>query len=288
MDVTDVGTAGDFASDAFTKANLFETSRLFADVYAFEPGQAQDVHAHEDGDKLYYVLSGEATTTVGDEEATLGPGEAVLAPAGEPHGVRNEGDERLRTLVVMAWGGAGEGDDVEAVGSHDHHHSDHGHHHGHETEPRSVAVLTVTSSRDADSDESGAVARDAVAAAGHDVAAYETVPDDARAIERAVLDRVGEVDAVVTSGGTGLTPDDVTVEAVRPLFDRELPGFGEQFRRLSHEQVGGAAMLSRATAGVVGETAVFVLPGNPDAVALGLEDVALPELDHVLHLVRRD
>ena len=164
-------------------------------------------------------------------------------------------------------------------------HDHHQHHHHDETGSVDVAVLTITTSRDASEDESGAAAQQAIEGAGHAVTEYDTVPDDAAAIRERV--READADAVVTTGGTGLTPDDVTVEALRPLFDREIPGFGEYFRRLSHEQVGTPAMLSRATAGLSGDTAIFALPGNPDAVVLGVEECVLPELGHVVSLASR-
>jgi molybdenum cofactor biosynthesis protein B len=119
------------------------------------------------------------------------------------------------------------------------------------------------------------------------VARRTIVTDDEDAIRSTLRDAIAETDVVVTSGGTGLTRDDVTIEAVRSLLRTELPGVGEHFRRLSHEQIGTSAMLSRATAGVVDGTAIFAFPGSPDAVELGVERVMLPELDHVLHLARR-
>jgi len=180
-------------------------------------------------------------------------------------------------------GGGHEGHD------HDGHKSgDHGHQHHHDSdETWEFAVLTISTSRSASDDRSGEVAREAIENAGHEVAIHEIVGDDRGAITEAVDDLVGTVDVVVTSGGTGLTPDDVTVEAFRPLLDKELPGVGEYFRRLSHEQVGTMAMLSRATAGVADGTAIYAFPGNPDAVELGVVAVLLPEIDHVLGLARR-
>ena len=145
----------------------------------------------------------------------------------------------------------------------------------------------MSTSRSGADDESGPAAADVIEAAGHDVVTRQLVADDRDAVAGVVDSLVGDVDVVVTSGGTGLTPDDVTVEAVRPLFDTELPGVGEYFRRLSHEQVGTRAMLSRATAGVADGTAIYAFPGSPDAVELGVEDVLLPEIDHVLGLARR-
>ncbi len=91
-----------FAADGLQKLNLFQTPRFFADVYCLEPGQEQKAHAHEGSDKVYAVLEGRALVRVGDEEQTLGPQQAALAPSGSAHGVRNPGPERLVLLVFMA------------------------------------------------------------------------------------------------------------------------------------------------------------------------------------------
>lgn len=160
------------------------------------------------------------------------------------------------------------------------------HHHDGEAESLDVAVLTVTTTRDVETDESGETAKSAFEAAGHDVSAYDTVADDVTAIRERV--READADVVLTTGGTGLTPDDVTIEALRELFDKELPGFGEYFRALSREDVGTRAMLSRATAGTVDGTVVYALPGNPDAVELGVERAVLPEVEHAAALAGRD
>jgi molybdenum cofactor biosynthesis protein B len=179
--------------------------------------------------------------------------------------------------------------DHDSDGSHNHHHDDghgdHDHHH-HDADEVAVALFTITSSRDTESDEGGQLARSAIEADGHTVVAYDTVPDDTDAVRERV--RGSEADAVITTGGTGLTPDDVTVDALTPLFDRELPGFGEYFRRRSHEQVGTKAMLSRATAGVMDDTVVYVLPGSTAAVELGVRECILPEISHTVGLVQRE
>lgn len=167
-----------------------------------------------------------------------------------------------------------------------HDHGDHDHDHGGHDGSLGVAVLTITTTRDPASDEGGAAARRAIVDAGHGVVDYDTVPDAIDAIQERVL--ATSADAVITTGGTGLTPDDVTVEALRPLFEKELPGFGEYFRRLSHDDVGTRAMLSRATAGVVDGTPVYALPGSPAAVTLGVERAVLPELGHAVGLARRE
>ncbi|MDY7083458.1 MAG: ubiquitin-like small modifier protein 1 [Halobacteria archaeon] len=176
------------------------------------------------------------------------------------------------------------GSDHEANESH------HPHEHHYEDVSRKFAVLTVSSSRQPRDDPSGGLITEILEEEGHSVAEYEILPDD----EDVIAENVGSlinsdsIDAVVTTGGTGLTPDDVTAEAVRPLLDKELPGFGEYFRRLSHEEVGTASIMTRATAGVRDGAAIFVLPGNKNAVELGLKEIVLPEINHILELARRE
>lgn len=282
MELSDVKTVRAFDDDGFEKVNLFETENFFADVYCFEDGQRQELHEHADSDKVYHVLEGEAEVTVGNESTTVDAGGAVLAEAGKRHGV--EANRRTRMLVFMAPHPAHAETGCD--------HSDHGDHetghaeHEHEQESFEFGFVTVSSSRDESEDESGEVARELIEDGGHSLSEYRVVTDDAEEVRDAVETLVGDVDAVVTSGGTGLTDDDITVETVRPLFDKEMRGFGEEFRRRSIEEIGTAAMLSRATAGVVGDSAVFVLPGSVGAVETGLE-LALGEVRHALGLVRR-
>ncbi|MDY6765283.1 MAG: cupin domain-containing protein, partial [Halobacteria archaeon] len=102
MEYFDTDDARDFSGEEYQKVNLFQTDRMFCDVYCFEPGQEQEPHTHAGSDKIYYVLEGEGTFSIGDEVKTLGEGNAVVAKPGEEHGVKNESDERLRTLVFMA------------------------------------------------------------------------------------------------------------------------------------------------------------------------------------------
>lgn len=159
------------------------------------------------------------------------------------------------------------------------------HHHG-DAEAVGFAVLTVSSSRTLETDDSGDALVAAIEDDGHEVAARGLVADE----ETAIRERVGtfadrdDVDAVVTTGGTGVTPDDVTVEAVGPLFDRSLPGFGERFRARSVKEVGPHAMITRATAGVAGTTPVFCLPGSRQAAEFGAEELVLPVVGHVIAL----
>lgn len=276
MELSDVKTVRSFEEGGFEKVNLFETERFFADVYCFEEGQTQELHEHAGSDKVYHVLEGKAEVTVGDERMAVGAGKAVLAEAGKQHGV--EATERTRMLVFMTPHPA------HVDTGHDHEH-DHDHDHGTD-EKFDFGFLTVSTSRDESEDESGEVARGLIEGDGHRLAEYRVVPDDSGEIRDAVKTFLDDCDVVVTSGGTGLTEDDVTVETVRPLFDKEIRGFGEEFRRRSIEDVGTAAILSRATAGVVDNSVVFVLPGSADAVGTGLE-LALGEARHTLGLVRR-
>jgi len=173
---------------------------------------------------------------------------------------------------------------------HSHSHDDRAEHHAHDATSVSVAVLTVSSSRTLADDAGGDAIVAALEESGNPVAARDLVADDEQAIRRAVDDFAGRegVDAVVTTGGTGLTPDDVTVEAVRPLLDREIPGFGEQFRARSVEEVGPHGMLTRATAGVSGDVPVFCLPGSENAARLGARELVAPTVGHVLGLVREE
>lgn len=155
------------------------------------------------------------------------------------------------------------------------------------------AVLTVSDSRavasKAGDDVSGRALRQLAEAAGHRVADSAIVPDDVAAIRAAVrrLLALPGVDVVLVTGGTGFSPRDVTLDAVGPLFDQRIDGFGEIFRYLSFEQVGAAAMLSRAAAGLIGDRAVFLLPGSPKAVTLAMERLILPEAGHLLGQARR-
>ena len=137
-------------------------------------------------------------------------------------------------------------------------------------------------------DPSGDMIAELLEKAGHRVALRGVVPDDGAVIRQSVLKALGmdEVDAVVTCGGTGVGARDVTIEAVKPLLEKELPGFGELFRGLSYDEIGSAAVMSRALAGVVKGKAVFVLPGSPQAVRLCVERLILPEAPHIVKHTR--
>lgn len=151
-----------------------------------------------------------------------------------------------------------------------------------------AAVVTCSDTRTRETDETGRRIRAALEAAGHAVVLHVVVDDDAAQIRTAVEGALKfGARAVLVNGGTGVAPRDVAVEALRPLFDKELPGFGELFRVLSYEQVGSAAWLSRATAGTHRGAILFALPGSPRAVGLALEKLILPELGHLVRELSR-
>ncbi len=149
-------------------------------------------------------------------------------------------------------------------------------------------VLTCSDSRAQADDVSGRALREGLEAAGHTVVGQTVVRDEPEAI-RAAVERglEGGARAVLVTGGTGITRRDQTVEAIRPLLEKEIPGFGELFRMLSYEEVGSAAWLSRALAGTVRGALVFVLPGSPNAVRLALDRLILPELGHAVRELSR-
>ncbi|WP_323173062.1 MogA/MoaB family molybdenum cofactor biosynthesis protein [Natrialba sp. PRR66] len=171
--------------------------------------------------------------------------------------------------------------------------------HGHDTiDPLYAAIVTVSSSRaEAAADDSNAAPDDpggdtiqeCFENAGHEVRERLLVRDDYAAIRTAVRGLVArdDIDVVLTTGGTGVTADDVSPEATASLFERELPGFGELFRSLSWDEVGTRAMASRATAGIAVDTPVFCLPGSQSACRTACEDLIVPEAPHLAGLATR-
>jgi molybdenum cofactor biosynthesis protein B len=147
--------------------------------------------------------------------------------------------------------------------------------------PVRVAVLTVSDTRDEESDTSGHLLAGRVTAAGHDLADKRLVPDEVSAIRLQIQAWVasGSVDAIVTTGGTGLTGRDVTPEAVRPLLDKEIDGFSVIVHLVSYQTVGLSTLQSRALAGIVGGVFVFCLPGSNGAVKDGWDKVIAAQLD---------
>ena len=145
-----------------------------------------------------------------------------------------------------------------------------------------IAVLTVSDTRDAASDTSGRTLADMIEREGHRVADRAIVRDDVAAIRAKVLGWIAspEIDVVITTGGTGFTGRDVTPEALEPIFEKRMDGFSEVFHRISFDKIGTSTIQSRATAGVVNATFVFVLPGSPGACRDAWDGILKPQLDY--------
>jgi len=144
-----------------------------------------------------------------------------------------------------------------------------------------IAVLTVSDTRTPETDSSGTLLAEGVAAAGHVLAARSIVRDDRYAIRALLSAWIADagINAILVSGGTGITARDVTVEAVRPLLDKEIDGFGELFRWLSYDDVGTSTIQSRALGGIANRTLIFCLPGSTRACELGWHRILRPQLD---------
>jgi len=165
----------------------------------------------------------------------------------------------------------------------------HQEHRRHAPRSVSVAVLTISDTRSESTDSSGRLIRRRLLQSGHQTGPYRIVPDDPASIRKVVRQwsRSGEVEAMILTGGTGISPRDGTFEAVEKLLSRKLDGFGELFRYLSYRQVGSAAFLSRAVAGVCRGKPLFSLPGSEKAVRLAMDRLILPELGHLIQQLRK-
>jgi len=158
----------------------------------------------------------------------------------------------------------------------------------------SIAVLTVSDTRTLDTDTSGDIAVSLLETEGHSISLREIVADDKEDISSKVTSFAIDqsIDVILITGGTGPSTRDCTPDAILPMLDSTLPGFGELFRQLSYIEIGSAAMLSRAEAGWIMKekrrTPIFLLPGSPKAVSLALEKLILPQLGHLLDLCRSE
>lgn len=148
--------------------------------------------------------------------------------------------------------------------------------------PIRIAVLTVSDSRSLEDDKSGATLASRIAEAGHVLAARDIVTDDQSLIADTVRGWADDpdIDAIITTGGTGFTGRDVTPEAVQPLFDKQMDGFSEVFHRISYDKIGTSTIQSRATGGVINATYVFVLPGSPGACKDAWDGILKAQLDY--------
>jgi len=156
--------------------------------------------------------------------------------------------------------------------------------------PRSVslAIITVSTTRALADDASGNWIREQAGREGHEVVYHQVITDDAELIAATIRDVIqkDKPQVILMSGGTGITKRDVTIEAVAPLFAKTLSGFGPLFAKLSFDEIGSAAFLSRATAGVVDDTIVFCLPGSLNACQLACRELIFPELGHLVKHLR--
>lgn len=147
-----------------------------------------------------------------------------------------------------------------------------------------VFVLTVSDTRTDETDTAGRAIIELLKAAGHEIAGKAIEPDEPARVAELVRQQaaIADVDAIITTGGTGLTSRDSTFEAIDALLDKRLPGFGELFRMLSYHDIGAAAMMSRACAGTIGRVIVISLPGSEKAVRLAMTKLVVPELGHLV------
>jgi molybdenum cofactor biosynthesis protein B len=150
-------------------------------------------------------------------------------------------------------------------------------------------VVTVSDTRTVQTDKSGQLLVAGLAGAGHAIVEHVIVPDEPEPLREAVLKYAAspDVEAILLTGGTGIAVRDQTPETIAGLLTKELPGYGELFRMLSYQEIGAAAMLSRAQGGLIGDTLVLTMPGSTAAVRLALEKLILPELGHLVKHARK-
>ena len=162
-------------------------------------------------------------------------------------------------------------------------------HHGKRVESVTCAVITVSDTRTPETDKSGALIRERLASAGHRVVSYDILPDEPCQVRDRVVALCSDPSchAVLLTGGTGLAPRDTTYEAITAVLEKQLDGFGELFRMLSYQEVGPAAMLSRATAGICNSTLVVSMPGSTVAVSLAMDKLILPQIAHLAYLLEK-
>jgi molybdenum cofactor biosynthesis protein B len=151
------------------------------------------------------------------------------------------------------------------------------------------AVITVSDTRTLDTDSGGQLVIEKLAAAGHAVTARQIIPDDPARMGTLVRELCGrdDVDAILLTGGTGISSRDQTYETISGLLTKPLPGYGELFRMLSYQEIGAAGMLSRAVGGLAGRTVVLTMPGSPAGVRLAMDKLIVPELGHLVREARR-
>jgi molybdopterin adenylyltransferase len=153
--------------------------------------------------------------------------------------------------------------------------------------PIKTGIITISTTRNKETDSSGKIIAACLDLASYPTYFYIIVPDRIEAIREAVTNGLKQCDCLVLNGGTGLTSDDCTIEAVEPLYEKKIDGFGELFRMKSYEEIGPAAMLSRASAGLIRKNVVFCIPGSNAAVKLAMNALIIPEIRHILSHARK-
>jgi molybdenum cofactor biosynthesis protein B len=163
-------------------------------------------------------------------------------------------------------------------------------HHGNAPQNIGIAVVTVSTTRTMDTDTSGQWMSNRIRKEGYQLETHLIIPDNQEIIQKTIIDLVNQsqVNVILISGGTGLGGDDVTIEAVTPLFSKKIPAFGYIFSNLSYDTIDSAALLSRATAGCIQETVVFCMPGSINAVKLACKQLIFDELSHILHHIHEN
>ena len=150
------------------------------------------------------------------------------------------------------------------------------------------AIVTISDTRNFENDHSGAVIKSKLTSANHNISSYTIIPDDPQKIEDTIetLANDNSIQAIITTGGTGLSPRDNTPDVLPRMLQKELTGFGEIFRFLSYQEIGSKAIASRAIAGVYERTIIFALPGSKNAVTLALDKLILPEISHLVTVMK--
>jgi molybdopterin adenylyltransferase len=151
-----------------------------------------------------------------------------------------------------------------------------------------IGLLTISTTRTAEDDKAGLWIKKRIAKEGHKTVLYKVIPDDREIIKKTVLDALINIspDVLLITGGTGISEKDVTIEAVRPIFKKELTAFGPIFSQLSFEEIDSAALLSRATAGIAMDTVIFCMPGSMNACKLACKALIFPELGHLIRHIK--
>jgi molybdenum cofactor biosynthesis protein B len=168
-------------------------------------------------------------------------------------------------------------------------------HKEHARKSAAVFILTCSTSKAEEKrkglpveDPSGDIIERLMREAGHRITGRALIPDKIELLRTTVRKALkSDAEAIIITGGTGIAPSDVTIEGITPILEKELPGFGELFRKISYDTIGSAAMMTRATAGVVRGKAIFCLPGSPDGVTTAVNKLIIPELGHVLSIARQ-